>query len=92
MTVMRIRRLAQLTLPVEVRRALKVDEGDFLEAKIVKDGVLLKPVAIVERKPASRRPRPAVTRARGRRLKDLKAEEEWIADQIKQHRRARKDA
>jgi hypothetical protein len=26
--------------------------GDFLEAKIVKDGVLLKPVAMIERKRA----------------------------------------
>ena len=52
MALMRVRRLAQLTLPAEVRRALNVQEGDYLEAKIVKDGVLLKPVAVVERERA----------------------------------------
>src|SRR5439155_12527082 len=55
MALMRVRRLAQLTLPAEVRRALNVQEGDYLEAEIVKDGVLLKPVAVVERERAWQR-------------------------------------
>ena len=41
MALMRVRRMAQLTLPAEVRRALNVQEGDFLEATIVSEGVLL---------------------------------------------------
>ena len=48
MTLMRVRRMAQLTLPAEVRRALNVQEGDYLEAQIVKGGVLLRPVAVVK--------------------------------------------
>jgi AbrB family looped-hinge helix DNA binding protein len=52
MALMRVRRMAQLTLPAEVRRALNVHEGDFLEATIVKEGVLLKPVSMVERERA----------------------------------------
>ena len=55
MALMRVRRLAQLTLPAEVRRALNVQEGDYLEAQIVKDGVLLKPVAVVKRERAWQR-------------------------------------
>ncbi len=52
MSLLRVRRAAQLTLPVEIRRALDVKEGDYLEARITKDGVLLKPVSMVERKRA----------------------------------------
>ena len=36
---MPVRRLAQLTLPADVQRALNVQEGDYLEAKIVKEGI-----------------------------------------------------
>ena len=49
MVLMRLRRMAQLTLPAEIRRVLKVREGDLLEAKIISGGVLLKPVAVVLR-------------------------------------------
>src|SRR6266581_5870644 len=44
MTLMRLRRAAQLTLPADVRRALNVKDGDYLEAQVMKDGVLLRPV------------------------------------------------
>ncbi len=86
MALMRVRRLAQLTLPADVRRALNVQEGDYLEAKIVKDGVLLKPVAIVERKRAWQRIQRAAGQVRRRkpiRLKDNHAEEEAIAADVK---------
>jgi AbrB family looped-hinge helix DNA binding protein len=81
MALMRVRRLAQLTLPAEVRRALNVQEGDYLEAKIVKDGVLLKPVAMVERKRAWQRIKKIASRVKERRRdpqEDVKAEEEKI--------------
>jgi len=52
MALMRVRRAAQLTLPSDLRRALNVKEGDYLEARILKDGVLLRPVSVVERKRA----------------------------------------
>ena len=93
MALMRVRRLAQLTLPAEVRRALNVREGDYLEAKIVKDGVLLKPVAVVERERAWQR--IADVKSRVRDLKpdpsksDKEAEEE-IADVVKEVRRTKK--
>jgi AbrB family looped-hinge helix DNA binding protein len=54
MTLVRLRKETQLTLPAPVRRALNVEEGDYLEAEIVKDGVLLKPVTIARRKEAWR--------------------------------------
>jgi antitoxin MazE len=93
MVLMRVRRMAQLTLPAEVRRALNVQEGDYLEARIVKDGVLLTPVAVVERERAWQRIQ--ATRARVRDLKpgpatgDREIEEE-IAESVKQFRRKKR--
>lgn len=90
MALMRVRRLAQLTLPAEVRRALNVQDGDYLEAKIVKDGVLLKPVAVVERKRAWQRIQKAAGRVRRNEplaVEDNEAEEEAIADDVKAMRK-----
>ena len=55
MALMRVRAAAQLTLPADVRKALNIKEGDYLETEIVDGGVLLKPVALVDRKDAWRR-------------------------------------
>jgi AbrB family looped-hinge helix DNA binding protein len=93
MALMRVRRMAQLTLPAEVRRALNVQEGDYLEAQIVQDGVLLKPVAVVERARAWQR----IEAIKGR-VRDLKprsgrsdAEVEGeIADAVKEFRRKKR--
>jgi AbrB family looped-hinge helix DNA binding protein len=93
MALMRVRRLAQLTLPAEVRRALNVQEGDYLEAEVVEGGVLLKPVAMVERERAWQR--IADLRSRVRDLKpdpsksDTEAEEE-ITEMVKESRRTKK--
>ena len=93
MAIMRVRRLAQLTLPAEVRRALNVQEGDFLEAKIVKDGVLLKPVAMVERKRAWEGILNATSQVRDLKpdpSKSNQEEEEEIAEAIKKFRRKKR--
>ena len=39
MTLVRLRERAQITLPQEVRDALKVKQGDYLEAEVVEGGV-----------------------------------------------------
>ena len=85
MTLMRVRRMAQLTLPAEVRRALNVQEGDFLEATIVKEGVLLKPVAMVERDRAWERMMRAASQVKDLEPnphEDITAEEEKIAEEV----------
>src|SRR5438105_15879879 len=90
MALMRVRRLAQLTLPAEVRRALNVQEGDYLEAKIVKEGVLLKPVAMVERKRAWKAILRATSQVRHLKPNPNKSnqeEEEQIAEMVKEFRR-----
>lgn len=91
MTLMRVRRAAQLTLPTEIRRALHVKDGDYLEAKVVKNGVLLKPVAITEREMAWKKIEEIAGRVRDLKpTGDPKADEEWIARQTKRFRRDRR--
>jgi AbrB family looped-hinge helix DNA binding protein len=95
MALMRVRRMAQLTLPAEVRRALNIKEGDYLEAEIVKDGVLLKPVAMVERERAWQGIVHAVSQVRDIEAKareDNQVEEETIADMVKEQQRSKKHA
>ena len=92
MAVMRVRRMAQVVLPAEVQRALNVQEGDFLEAEIVKDGVLLKPLGVVQRKRAWERMMQAASHVKDLEPnpdEDISAEEERIAEDIKAMRRER---
>jgi AbrB family looped-hinge helix DNA binding protein len=93
MALMRVRRMAQLTLPAEVRRALNVQEGDYLEAHIVKDGVLLKPVAVVERERAWQRIQEIKARVRDLKPDPTKSDtevEEEIAESVKEFRRKKR--
>jgi AbrB family looped-hinge helix DNA binding protein len=89
MALMRVRRAAQLTLPADLRRALNVKEGDYLEARVVKNGVLLKPVSVVERKRAWQEIQRATSHVRD--LKPKRGEthftrEEAIAKEVKASR------
>jgi len=93
MALMRVRRMAQLTLPAKVRRALNVKEGDYLEAKVVKDGVLLQPVAVVRRQRAWQRMMRAASQVKDLRPnpnEDITAEEERIAAEVKAFRRQKR--
>lgn len=90
MALMRVRKAAQLTLPADVRRALNVKEGDYLEARIVKGGVLLTPVSVVERKRAWAGIKKVMSRVRDRSPQaheDSRAKEEAIAKEVKALRR-----
>jgi AbrB family looped-hinge helix DNA binding protein len=89
MALMRVRRLAQLTLPAELRRALNVQEGDYLEAEVVAGGVLLKPLAVAQRKRAWQRIEEITSRVRDLKPdphKSNEEEEEEIAESIKEFR------
>lgn len=64
MTIIRIRERAQITLPAEVRKALNVEKGDYLEAEVVEGGLMLKPVALLDRKAARARVKEAMDTVR----------------------------
>lgn len=43
-----LRAKGQMTLPDEIRRAARLEEGDLLDAEITDDGILLRPQKIVD--------------------------------------------
>ena len=49
MAILKVRRFSQITLPSKIRRKFKLSEGDYLEVEEVKQGILLKPVSVVEK-------------------------------------------
>jgi len=53
MTLVKVRRAAQITLPRDIREAARLEEGDYLEAEVTAAGaILLKPVSIGRREPS----------------------------------------
>jgi AbrB family looped-hinge helix DNA binding protein len=52
MTLVKVRRAAQITLPRDIREAARLEEGDYLEAEVTESGaILLRPVSIAGREP-----------------------------------------
>lgn len=51
MALVKVRRAAQITLPREIRDAVHLEEGDYLEAQLTDEGILLRPVSIGRRDP-----------------------------------------
>src|SRR5689334_21609995 len=49
MALVRMLRGGQVTLPAEARKALKLKEGDYLDLEVTERGMLLKPVAVLDR-------------------------------------------
>jgi len=90
MPLVKIKRFAQVTLPPEVRRKFNLNEGDYLEAEAVADGILLKPVTVIERKKAWNRlfdVLDSVEEQKPKRKRTSKQEEEEIAEMVKDFRK-----
>ena len=43
-----LRAKGQVTLPEEIRRAARLEEGDLLEAELTEEGILLRPQRVVD--------------------------------------------
>ena len=67
MQLVRLKRAAQITLPPELRKQFNLAEGDYLEITATKDGILLKPVSVVARKPKASRKKEASQKAGGKK-------------------------
>lgn len=52
MALLKLKQKAQITLPAALRKQFNLQEGDYLEAEAVEDGILLKPVSIINRQQA----------------------------------------
>jgi AbrB family looped-hinge helix DNA binding protein len=89
MALVKLRKFSQITLPVEVRRKLNLADGDYLEAEVVEEGVLLKPVAVIEKDEAWQQVFEAMERVHDRapRRKKTTKEEEEIARMVKAFRK-----
>ena len=55
MPLVKLHRAGQITLPAELREQFALEEGAYLEAEAVQGGILLKPMAVIERKKAWQR-------------------------------------
>jgi AbrB family looped-hinge helix DNA binding protein len=52
MTLVKVRRSAQITLPRDIRDAARLEEGDYLDAELTDSGaIVLRPVSITGREP-----------------------------------------
>ena len=91
MSLVKIRRSAQITLPADICRALNVGDGDYLEAEVVEGGVLLRPVAAGKRAGALRRideARRTVRPTPEQAAKPIEDQEQEILEEVKEVRRA----
>lgn len=50
MPLVKVKAKGQVTIPAEFRDQLHLDEGDFLDAVVQNNEIILKPKAIVDRK------------------------------------------
>ena len=48
-TLVRVKQKFQVTLPLEVREALRLQEGDLLEASVENNRIFLNPKALIDR-------------------------------------------
>src|SRR5918998_6570987 len=89
MTLLKLRHKAQITLPAELRRHFHLKEGDYLEAQAVENGILLKPVSVVEREHAWREIREAMATVQDTApdtAQSIQEQEEEIARWVKASR------
>lgn len=90
MSLVKIKRFAQVTLPPDLRKHFHLAEGDYLEAEALEEGILLKPVTVVERRKAWRHLVQTLSQVAERkpaRKKSPKQAEEEIAAMVKDFRK-----
>jgi len=51
MPLVKVKQKYQVTIPATIREQVELDIGDMLEATISKEGILLKPQVVADRKP-----------------------------------------
>jgi AbrB family looped-hinge helix DNA binding protein len=59
MALVKVRRAAQITLPAEIRKQLEITEGDYLEAKVIRGNLVLRPVSAAKLRAAWQKIREA---------------------------------
>jgi AbrB family looped-hinge helix DNA binding protein len=93
MALLKILRSSQITLPAELRRRFGLSEGDYLEAQAVEEGILLKPVSVVDRQKAGQALLTLLDRVHAKQPSSKvapPAQEEWITQEVKAFRKAKR--
>jgi len=91
MTLLKVRERGEITLPREILDALKVAEGDDLEAMVVEGGVLLRPAAAADREVAWRRIKEAMASVRWAGPGPEPSEEEVMEEAVRLVKEVRKE-
>jgi AbrB family looped-hinge helix DNA binding protein len=89
MALVKMLRGGMLTLPAEIRRSLRLGDGDYLEAEVVDGKVELRPVSVVDRGLAWKRVMEIVDedKWKGPEPRPSPEEEErWIFDTLAEER------
>ncbi len=92
MELLKLRKSAQLTLPLSLRKQFGLMDGDYLEVEVVEEGILLKPVVITERKKAWEEAFQAIEKVEDRQPdphQTSKDQEEDITHMVKDFRKQR---
>jgi AbrB family looped-hinge helix DNA binding protein len=90
MPLVKVKPKFQVTIPTEVREAVQIEVGDILEATVQGTTIVLTPKAVIDRVEARNRLLAVMDRVHAKQRpskKSPKAEEEWIARQVKAHRK-----
>jgi AbrB family looped-hinge helix DNA binding protein len=92
MALLKLKQKAQVTIPADLRRHFNLQEGDYLEAEVVENGILLKPVSVVERQPTWQERRAAMGTVQdrapepGQSPQDQEAQiARWVKDARRDH-------
>lgn len=76
MSLVKLKGKGQMTLPVEIREQLSLDEGDLLEANVEKGRIVLTPKTVIDRAAAFARMNAIATKAEKRWRAEGKTDEE----------------
>jgi AbrB family looped-hinge helix DNA binding protein len=95
MALLKIIRSNQITLPAELRKQFDLSEGDYVDAQATAEGILLKPVSIVDRQKASKALLKLLDRVHAQQPSSATSpaeQEEVIAQEVKAYRKQKRHA
>ena len=92
MALLRILRAGQVTLPADLRKQFNLTENDYVEAQAIKEGILLKPMVVVEREKTWEKVMAATQKVKDKKpdpKQTPQEQEEEIAQWVKDFRKNR---
>ena len=93
MPLVKIKDKFQVTIPASIRKDIDLGIGDFLEAEVREDGILLVPKTVTDRKALLKKFRKAFSEANPDNSLNCKSEEELMkiaTDAVKETRVAKR--